>query len=75
MSRVAVPAVEKEFFDRAGVVEYLHTKGLRHITERSVIRATYEGRKLLNCTRIGARTYWHRSDVDAWIQTLRNQGA
>jgi hypothetical protein len=72
MSRFAAP-VESEFFDRDAVVKYLHAKGLKHITERSVIRATYEGRKLLRCTRIGARTYWHRSDVDAWINTLRSQ--
>lgn len=73
MSRIAAPTVESEFFDRNAVVAYLHGKGLKHITERSVVRATYEGRKLLRCTRIGARVYWHRSDVDAWIDSLRGQ--
>ncbi|ORJ63835.1 hypothetical protein B5M45_04670 [Mycobacterium simiae] len=71
MSRSPLPTIKSEFFDRAGVVAYLHAKGLKHMTERSVIRATYEGRKLLKCTRIGARVYWHRSDVDAWIEALR----
>lgn len=73
MSRIAAATVEQEFFDCADVVTYLHGKGLKHITERSVIRATYEGRKLLKSTRIGARTYWAREDVDAWIKRLRNQ--
>lgn len=73
MADTAMPVIESEFLDRAGVVEYLHSKGLIHITERSVIRATYEGRKLLKSTRIAARTYWAREDVDAWIETLRNE--
>ncbi len=75
MSRTAMPAVESEFFDKAEVVTYLHALGLKHITERSIIRATYEGRKLLRSTRIGARVYWHRDDVDAWIDALRTQDA
>jgi hypothetical protein len=73
MSRSAAAETESEFFDRQAIVTYLHSKGLKHITERSVIRATYEGHKRLKSTRIGARTYWHRSDVDAWIESLRSQ--
>lgn len=69
----AATAVENDFFDLPGVVAYLHSKGLTHVTKRSVTRATYEGRKLLNRTRVGERTYWCRQDVDSWLETLRSQ--
>lgn len=75
MSRSVVVAPNTEFFDCAGVVAYLHSKGLKHYTERKVLRATYEGRKLLKKTKFDGRVYWAREDVDTWINRQRGISA
>ncbi len=64
-----------EYLTVEGVVAYLHSKGLTHYNERKVLRATYEGRRLLRKTKFGGRVYWAREDVDEWINTQRNQPA
>lgn len=58
-----------------GVVAYLHSKGLTHYNERKVLRATYEGRKLLKKSKFDGRVYWAREDVDEWINLQRIQTA
>lgn len=73
MSRSPTVATDTEYFDRAGVVTYLHSKGLTHYNERAILRATYEGRKLLKQTKFGGRVYWVRDDVDSWLKLQRNQ--
>lgn len=70
-SSVAVP--DTDFLDCAGVVAYVHSKGLSHYNERKILRATYEGRKLLKKTKFDGRVYWARDDVDEWIKQQRNQ--
>lgn len=72
MSR-APSTVQVDHFDLAQTVAYLHQRGLTHISERSVTRATYEGRKLLKRVRIGSRTYWTKPDIDSWLEHLRTQ--
>jgi hypothetical protein len=67
MSRGATTLEDEEFFDRSGVVEECHKVGLKHITEGSVIRATYYGKRPLKSTRVGNRIYYSRSAIGAWI--------
>lgn len=72
MSRSAIAKPDSDFFDVQGVVAYLHSKGLKHMTRRSVLRATYESNQPLKKTRYGNRVYWAREDVDAWIDAKRS---
>lgn len=75
MSRSAALVPDTEYFDCAGVVAYVHSKGLTHYNERKILRATYEGRKLLKKRKFDGRVYWAREDVDDWISLQRNQSA
>ncbi|OBF69636.1 hypothetical protein A5753_21370 [Mycobacterium sp. 852002-51971_SCH5477799-a] len=57
----------QQFYDRAEVVAIAHARGLKHITENSVITAAYEGSKPLKRTKINGRIYYARNDVEAWL--------
>lgn len=75
MSRSAPTVPNTDYLSCADVVVYLHSKGLTHYNERKVLRATYEGRKLLKKTKFDGRVYWSREDVDAWIAMQAKESA
>lgn len=60
-------APAQQFYDRAEVVVIAHARGLKHITEKSVITAAYEGRKPLKRTKVNGRVYYSHRDVEAWL--------
>lgn len=60
-------APAQQFYDRAEVVAIAHARGLKHITEKSVITAAYEGRKPLKRTKVNGRVYYAHNDVEAWL--------
>jgi hypothetical protein len=57
----------QQFYDRAEVVAIAHARGLKHITENSVITAAYRGSKPLKLTKVNGRIYYARRDVEAWL--------
>jgi hypothetical protein len=60
-------APTEQFYDRAEVVKLAHERGLKHITENSVVTAAYYGNKPLKRTKVNGRIYYARSDVEAWL--------
>lgn len=73
MSHVA-PTIDSDevYFTAAEVVEYCReVRNLKTITEGTIRRATYEGRKLLKPTKISNRLYYARSDVDRWLAACK----
>ena len=60
-------APAQQYYDRAEVVAIARARGLKHITENSVITAAYEGNKPLKRTKINGRIYFARNDVEAWL--------
>lgn len=73
MSRVAsVIDSDEVYFTRAELVEHCrNVRNLKSVTEGTILRATYEGRKLLKGTKIGNRLYYARSDVDRWLAACK----
>jgi hypothetical protein len=70
----AASAIESDeiYYTRTEVVDYCkETRNLRTVTEGTILRATYEGRKLLKGTKIGNRLYYARSDVDRWLAACK----
>lgn len=67
-------APAQQFYDRTEVVAIAHARGLKHITENSVITAAYEGRKPLKRTKINGRIYYAHNDVEAWLAGDRVSG-
>ena len=60
------------YYSRSEVVDYCRTvRNLKTVSEGTILRATYEGRKLLKGTKIGARLYYARSDVDRWLAACK----
>lgn len=57
----------KQFYDRAEVVAIAHARGLKHITENSVITAAYKNDRPLKLTKVNGRVYYAHSDVEAWL--------
>lgn len=62
-----MPAPTQQFYDRAEVVAIAHARGLKHITENSVVSAAYVGSKPLKRTKINGRIYYAHNDVEAWL--------
>lgn len=62
-------APTQEYFNRSEVVAIAHERGLRHITENSVICAAYYGNRPLKKTKFGGRIYYTRKAIDAWLDT------
>lgn len=60
-------APTQQFYDRAEVVAIAHARGLKHITENSVITAAYKGHKPLKMTKVNGRVYYAHNDVEAWL--------
>ncbi|MCV7100734.1 hypothetical protein [Mycobacterium palustre] len=60
-------APTQQFYDRAEVVAIAQARGLKHITENSVITAAYEGNRPLKRTKINGRIYYAHKDVEAWL--------
>jgi hypothetical protein len=60
-------ASTQQYYDRAEVVAIARARGLKHITENSVITAAYEGNKPLKRTKINGRIYFAHNDVEAWL--------
>lgn len=65
------PVIDEIYFTRDEAVNYCHSKGLTTVKKGTILRATYEGRKLLKGTKIGNRLYYARSDVDRWIAACK----
>jgi hypothetical protein len=63
--------IDEEYFEYADAIAYLHEKGLRHVTYRTLVKAAYEGRRPLKRTKIGGRIYFARSDVDSWVASSK----
>ena len=57
----------EQYYDRAEVVAIARERGLKHITENSVITAAYYGKKPLKRTKINGRIYYARKDVEIWL--------
>ncbi|MDO0975160.1 DNA-binding protein [Mycolicibacterium frederiksbergense] len=57
----------KQFYDRAEVVAIAHARGLKHITENSVVTASYKNHKPLKLTKVNGRVYYAHSDVETWL--------
>lgn len=57
----------KQFYDRAEVVAIAHARGLKHITENSVITAAYKKGKPLKLTKVNGRVYYAHHDVETWL--------
>lgn len=57
----------KQFYDRAEVVAIAHARGLKHITENSVITAAYKNHKPLKLTKVNGRVYYAHHDVEIWL--------
>lgn len=73
MSHVA-PTIDsgEVYFTAAEVVEYCReVRNLKTITEGTIRRATYEGRKPLVSSKIGGRIHYARSDVDRWLAACK----
>lgn len=64
-------APTRQYYDRAGVVAFAHERGLRHITENSVVAASYHGHRPLKRTKVHGRIYYAHSDVEAWLTGQR----
>jgi hypothetical protein len=73
VSRAATTIEADEiYFTRTEVVDYCrNVRNLSSVSEGTIIRATYEGRRLLKGTKIGARLYYARSDVDRWLAACK----
>ncbi|TXI53929.1 DNA-binding protein [Mycolicibacter arupensis] len=60
-------APTQRFFDSAEVVAIAHARGIKHITENSVIVAAYQGRRPLKKTKVAGRVYYTQEAIDAWL--------
>lgn len=67
-------ASTEQSYDRAEVVRIAHERGLKHITEHSVVTAAYRGSKPLKRTKLNGRIYFKHSDVEAWLAGERIDG-
>lgn len=63
-------ASTEQFYDSAEVVAIAHARGLKHITEGSVITAAYRGNRPLKKLKFSGRVYYSRSAVEAWLSGL-----
>jgi hypothetical protein len=57
----------QQFYSRAEVVAIARARGLKHITENSVITAAYKGSKPLKMTKVNGRVYYAHRDVETWL--------
>lgn len=60
-------APTEQFHDRAEVVKIARERGIKHITENSVVTASYRGSKPLKRTMINGRIYYARNDIENWL--------
>lgn len=60
----------EQFYDCAEVVAIAHARGLKHITEGSVITAAYRGNRPLKKVKFSGRVYYSHSAVEAWLSGL-----
>jgi hypothetical protein len=60
-------APTERFYDCAEVVAIARGRGLKHITENSVITAAYRGNRPLRKVKFSGRVYYPHSAVEAWL--------
>jgi hypothetical protein len=63
-------APTEQFYDYAEVAAIAQARGLKHITENSVITASYKGNRPLKKVKFNGRVYYSRSAVEAWLTGL-----
>lgn len=57
----------EQFYDCAEVVAIANARGLKHVTENSVITAAYRGNRPLRKVKFSGRVYYPHSAVEAWL--------
>lgn len=60
-------ATEEEYFDYARAVAYCHRVGATTVTEKTLKKYAYEGKRPLRRTKIAGRIYFARTDIDSWL--------
>ncbi|KGI69593.1 DNA-binding protein [Mycolicibacterium rufum] len=63
-----MPVLE-QFYDAAETMLEAHRRGHVDVTESTVRKAAYYGARPLKRTKIGARAFFARGDIEAWLES------
>lgn len=70
MSRNTIQTNDRTFFGYEEAAAYLRSKGLDDITRNTIDHHYRKTGKLGMPKRAGRKVYWHRSQLDAFIEAL-----
>lgn len=70
MSRNVIQTNDRTFYGYDEAAAYLRSKGLDDITRNTIDHHYRKTKKLGEPKRAGRKVYWHRSQLDAFIEAL-----